>query len=145
MADKRRFGVIEVQRVNAETYHLMIDDVMWSEVEWSRSRQCWCVQDAAGQCLSHVESIVGQDRDVQTAIRLAKRMIVSGEMPTPEQARAAHERRRAEEDRQRWDSREEERANRKAKEVPEPIQNAEYLGDPFSMDPEPLGVPTKRR
>ena len=59
---------------------------MWSGVEWSASRQRWCIQDAAGHCLTHTESIVGQDRDVQTAIRLAKRMIVSGEMPTPEEA-----------------------------------------------------------
>jgi hypothetical protein len=43
-------------------------------------------QDAAGQCLTHVEHIIGQDRDVQTAIRLAKRMIVDGRMSTPEEA-----------------------------------------------------------
>jgi hypothetical protein len=85
--DRRRYGVIEVRRLNAETYHLVINGVMWSEVEWSASRRAWCVQDAAGQCLTHLESIVGQDRDVQTAIRLAKRMIVDGRMPTPEQAR----------------------------------------------------------
>jgi hypothetical protein len=88
MTDRRRYGVIEVRRINAETYHLTINGEMWSEVEWSRSRQRWCVQDAAGHCLTHVEHIVGQDRDVQTAIRLAKKMIVSGEMPTPEGARA---------------------------------------------------------
>jgi hypothetical protein len=86
MTDRRRYGVIEVRRLNAETYHLMIDGKMWSEVEWSASRQRWCIQDAAGQCLTHVEHIVGQDRDVQTAIRLAKRMIVDGRMPAPEQA-----------------------------------------------------------
>jgi hypothetical protein len=92
MTDKRRYGVIEVRRLNAETYHLTIDGEMWSEVEWSASRQRWCVQDAAGNCLTHVEHIVGQDLDVQTAIKLAKRMIVSGEMPTPEQARRQLER-----------------------------------------------------
>ena len=86
MTDQRRYGVIEVRRLNAETYHLTIDGEMWSEVEWSPSRQRWCIQDAAGQCLTHVEHIVGQDRDVQTAIRLAKRMIVDGRMPTPEDA-----------------------------------------------------------
>jgi hypothetical protein len=84
--DKRRYGVIEVRRCNAETYHLMIDGQMWSEVEWSHGRQAWCIQDAAGHCLAHVEHIVGQDRDVETAIRLAKRMIVDGSMPTPEEA-----------------------------------------------------------
>src|SRR5262245_48773219 len=78
MTDKRRYGVIEVRRINAETYHLTINAQMWSEVEWSRSRQRWCIQDAAGHCLAHVEHIVGQDRDVQAAIRLAKKMIVDG-------------------------------------------------------------------
>jgi len=87
MTDKRRYGLIETRRINAETYHLIINGKMWSEVEWSPSRQAWCIQDAAGQCLTHVEHIVGQDRDVQTAIRLAKRMIVDGRMPTPEDAR----------------------------------------------------------
>jgi hypothetical protein len=88
MTDRRRYGVIEVRRINAETYHLTINGEMWSEVEWSRSRQAWCVQDAAGHCLTHTEHIVGQDRDVQSAIRLAKRMIVDGRMPSPEDARA---------------------------------------------------------
>ena len=80
-ADRRRYGVIEVRRRNAETYHLTIDGQMWSEVEWSHDRQAWCVQGAAGRCLAHVEHIVGQDGDLQTAIRLAKRMIVDGRMP----------------------------------------------------------------
>src|SRR5262249_41591580 len=87
MTDRRRFRIIETRRINAETYHLTIDGELWSEVEWSASRQRWCIQDAAGHCLTHVESIVGQDRDVQTAIRLARRMILDGRMPTPEQAR----------------------------------------------------------
>ena len=85
-ADKRRYGVIEVRRINAETY--------WLEI----NRQMWCVQDAAGHCLTHVEHIIGQDRDPQTAIRLAKRMIVSGEMPSPEEA---HGQLRAEQERAR--------------------------------------------
>jgi hypothetical protein len=84
--DRRRYGVIEVRRVNAETYHLTIGGRLWSEVEWSRSRRAWCVQDAAGHCLTHVESIVGQDRDPQAAIALAKRMIIDGRMPSPEVA-----------------------------------------------------------
>jgi hypothetical protein len=88
MTDKRRFGVIEVERINAETYHLTIGGEMWSEVEWSPSRRRWCVQDSAGQCLTHVEHIVGMDHDPQAAIRLAKRMIVNGSMPSPEEALA---------------------------------------------------------
>jgi hypothetical protein len=76
--DKRRYGVIEVRQINARTYWLEINGVMWSEVEWSRERQRWCIQDGAGHCLTHVEHIVGQDKDPQTAIRLAKKMIVEG-------------------------------------------------------------------
>ena len=86
MIDRRRYGPIMVRRINAETYHLTIGGRLWSEVEWSRSRRAWCVQDAAGHCLTHVEHIVGQDRDPQAAIRLAKRMIVDGRMPAPEDA-----------------------------------------------------------
>ena len=70
----------------ASTYHLTINGVMWSEVEWSPSRQRWCIQDAAGHCLTHTEHIVGQNPDVETAIRLAKQMILDGRMPTPEEA-----------------------------------------------------------
>jgi len=87
MTDRRRYGVIEVRPYGSNCYHLTINGELWSEVEWSSSRRAWCVQDAAGQCLTHVEHIVGQDRDLQAAIRLAKRMIVSGTMPTPEEAR----------------------------------------------------------
>src|SRR5262245_66328082 len=106
MTDRRRYGVIEVRRINAETYHLTVNGEMWSEVEWSRSRQRWCIQDAAGHCLAHVEHIIGQDRDVQTAIRLAKRMILDGRMPSPEEARA--------------------QLNAE--------QEQKYLGEPFTMD-----------
>jgi hypothetical protein len=73
--DKRRYRVVTVRRINAETYWLEIDGVMWSEVEWSPSRRAWCIQDAAGACLAHVESIQGQTPDVQEAIRLAKRIL----------------------------------------------------------------------
>jgi len=86
MTDRRRYGVIEVHRVNSETFPLLIANRLWSEVEWSRSRRACCIQDAACHCLTHVEHIHATDRDPQGAIRLAKRMIVSGEMPSPEQA-----------------------------------------------------------
>jgi hypothetical protein len=97
-ADKRPYGVITTRRINAKTYHLTIGGVLWSEVEWSSKRAAWCIQDAAGQCLTHVESIVGQDRDPDAALRLARRMILDGRMPTPEEARA---RRQANQDRAR--------------------------------------------
>lgn len=95
MTDRRRYCPIEVVRVNAETYHLMIGSTMWSEVEWSPSRNRWCIQDAAGHCLTHTESIVGVDKDVKTAIRVAKRMIVDGSMPAPEEAHKARRLREA--------------------------------------------------
>jgi hypothetical protein len=88
MTDRRRFGVIEVSRINSDTYHLTIGGTLWSEVEWSATRQRWCIQDAGGECLAHEEHIVGMDRDPQAAIRRAKRMIISREMPAPEVALA---------------------------------------------------------
>jgi hypothetical protein len=96
--------------LNADTYHLTINGEMWSVVEWSASRRAWCVQDAAGQCLAHVEHIIGQDRDVQTAIRLAKRMIVDGRMPAPEEAH-----------RQLKEERERDRLGEPWESLPEPV------------------------
>jgi hypothetical protein len=138
MRDRRRFGVVTVRRINAETYWLEIDGVMWSEVEWSPSRQRWCIQDAAGHCLTHVEHIIGQDRDVQTAIRLAKRMIVDGRMPSPEEARAQLEA-EAELERERNPKR---KTKPKPKPKPKHEDEHEYLGEPFTMDvlPEPVLV-----
>jgi hypothetical protein len=85
--DPRRHHVIEVRfRGNPARYDLTINGVLWSEVEWSASRRRWCVQDAAGHCLAHVEHIHAEDVDAESAIRLAKRMIRDGRMPTPEEA-----------------------------------------------------------
>jgi hypothetical protein len=53
--DRRRYRVIVTQRVNADAFHLTIDGQLWSEIEWSPSRRAWCIQDAAGHCLLHVE------------------------------------------------------------------------------------------
>ena len=87
MSDKRRFGVIECRRVSAGCYHLMVGSELWAEVEWSPARRCFCIQDAAGQCLAHPEHVVATDRDPRNAIRIAKRMIIDGSMPSPEEAR----------------------------------------------------------
>jgi hypothetical protein len=85
--DPRRYRVIEVRfQGGPPTYRLTIDGQLWSEVEWSASRRAWCIQDAAGHCLTHVEHIHAQDVDAEAAIRLAKRMIRDGRMPTPEDA-----------------------------------------------------------
>jgi hypothetical protein len=117
--DRRRYGVIEVERRGKYCYALTINGKLWSEVEWSRDRQYWCVQDAAGHCLTHVEHIVGQNKDPQAAIRLAKRMIVDGRMPTPEHAAQQLEQ---EQDRQ---------------------PKRKRLGEPFVIDPLPEREPSK--
>lgn len=83
--DRRRYGVVEV-RGGGSVYRLTIAGQLWSEVEWSPRRRAWCIQDAAGHCLTHVEHIHAQDVDAQVAIRLAKRMIRDGRMPAPEDA-----------------------------------------------------------
>jgi hypothetical protein len=135
MIDRRRYGVVEVHRVNAETYHLTIGGRLWSEVEWSRSRRAWCIQDAAGHCLTHVEHIHATDRDPQEAIRLAKRMIVDGRMPSPEQAlhqlRQSNEQRNARARAATQAKKQTKTPAKKPKKKPEP------LGEPFVMDPLP--------
>lgn len=95
--DPRRHRVIEVRfRGSPSTYRLTIDGQLWSEVEWSASRRAWCIQDAAGHCLAHIEHIHAQDVDSEAAVRLAKRMIRDGRMPAgrsgPTTARAVRPR-----------------------------------------------------
>jgi hypothetical protein len=87
--DRRRYGVIETrfQKVaGMSMYNLTINGELWSCVEWSPSRRAWCIQDASGRCLAHYDAIHGQDVDAQTALALARRMILDGRMPTPEDA-----------------------------------------------------------
>src|SRR5215831_9980355 len=74
--DRRRYGVIETrfrQHGQVAIYTLSIAGQIWAQVEWSRSRNAWCVQDASGRCLAHCDAIYGQD--------------VDGRMPSPEEAR----------------------------------------------------------
>jgi hypothetical protein len=84
--DPRRWGIIEVRQVNAKTFHLTINRQLWAEVEWSGSRQTWCIQDSEGRCLLHCDHIVGTNIDQRAAVALAKAMIRDGRMPTPEEA-----------------------------------------------------------
>jgi hypothetical protein len=79
-------------------YVLSIGGQTWAQIEWSASRRAWCIQDASGRCLAHCDAIHGQNVDAQTAITLAKRMIVDGRMPTPEEAEAQLRERLAAED-----------------------------------------------
>jgi len=74
---------------------LYINGEMWAEVQWSGQRKAWCIQDACGYCLTHIEHLHLQvpntgdgDRDSTNAIEKAKEMIRDGRMPAPEQARA---------------------------------------------------------
>jgi hypothetical protein len=59
---------------------------MWAAVEWSPTRKRWCIEDAAGRCLAHVEHQHGEHQDKDAAIALAKDMIRDGRMPSPEDA-----------------------------------------------------------
>jgi hypothetical protein len=96
------------------TYNLTINGKLWACVEWSPSRQAWCVQDASGRCLAHCDAIHGEHIDGPTALQIAKAMIRDGRMPTPEEA---HEqlRKRLKTDRL-------ERPLEPSQEMPEPIQ-----------------------
>jgi hypothetical protein len=126
--DRRRYGVVVVQfrsRGGVAMYDLTINGELWACVEWSPSRRAWCIQDAAGECLTHVESIHGQNVDAQTAVALAKRMIVDGTMPTPEDAA-----------RQLAERLEQSRAAQC-----DPAELPGELGEPWTMLPEPVLVP----
>jgi hypothetical protein len=90
------------------------------------------VQDAAGHCLLHVEHILNQDPDPQAAIRLAKRMIVDGRMPSPEQA--LHQLRQRNE--QRNVQRTKTRANKQTKQTKTPAKTGTNKQE---QEPEPLG------
>jgi LmbE family N-acetylglucosaminyl deacetylase len=98
-SDARRFRAIEVRKAGSHCYHICIDDQLWSEVEWSPSRERWCVQDAEGRCLAHVD-VFSQTIDTRLgkddAITLAKEMIRDGRMPTPEEACASYQARELE-------------------------------------------------
>jgi len=93
--DRRRHGVIEVRFRSGPPaiYRLTVAGQLWASVEWSPRRRRWCIEDGVGRCLMHVEHIHGEDPDAETAIRLAKKMIRDGRMPTPEEAIEALRRR----------------------------------------------------
>ena len=105
--DPRRRGEIEIagNRYDQKRF-LKIDGVMWAEVQWAHHRQMWCIQDACGYCMTHVEHIHCEvpndgiqkpirDRDLNptAAIDKAKSMIRDGSMPSPEDARKEFKRR----------------------------------------------------
>jgi hypothetical protein len=86
--DLRRLGAIVVSQEARGVYRLKINGVLWTSVEWSPKRGMWCIEDARGMCLMHVEGILGEDADADNAIRRAKQMIRDGSMRTPEEVEA---------------------------------------------------------
>jgi hypothetical protein len=134
MTDRRRYRVIETrfqQRGGIACHWLTIDGEVWACIEWSPSRRRWCIQDASGRCLAHCDAIHGQDVDAETAVRLAKRMIVDGRMPTPEEAELQLQE-RLEEDRRKSAPKKRKRKKKAKVEhelgVPMPI-----LGEPMAI------------
>jgi hypothetical protein len=126
--DPRRFGVIETrfqQHGKVACYWLTINGEVWACVEWSPSRRSWCIQDSSGRCLAHCDAIHGQDIDASTAVKLAKRMIVDGRMPTPEEAECQLLE-RLERDRPK-------KRSKKAKAVEQPGEPMEILGEPMPI------------
>jgi hypothetical protein len=87
--DPRRQRPIEV-RSDRIAEQLVIDGQLWAAVEWSKKRRVFCIEDAAGRCLTHHASIQGQHTDKHEAVALAKAMIRDGRMPTPEDAENAY-------------------------------------------------------
>jgi hypothetical protein len=138
MTDKRRFGVIEVRFRSVggiAFYDLTIAGELWACVEWSPSRRGWCIQDASGRCLAHLDAIHGQDPDAQAAIRIAKRMILDGRLPDPATAHAMLLERERQEHEQHGD----------ANEVPADQQGepADQLGEPWDLLPDPVLIRRK--
>jgi hypothetical protein len=59
-----------------------MDGVLWAAVEWSETRQAWCIEDVEGHCLRHRDHIHGKVADKDAAVMLATAMIRDGRMPT---------------------------------------------------------------
>lgn len=87
--DPRRQRPITVERTGIAE-QLVIDGQLWAAVEWSETRLAFCIEDAAGRCLTHHASIHGQHTNKLEAVALAKAMILDGRMPTPEDAENAY-------------------------------------------------------
>jgi hypothetical protein len=84
--DPRRNRPLEVHWVGT-IGRISIDGEAWATVEWSPRHECWCIEDAGGHCLRHIDHIRGQAEHKETAVDLAAAMIRDGRMPSPEEAR----------------------------------------------------------
>jgi hypothetical protein len=96
-SDERRAQQVRIEwsKDGAAIGRLYVGSEFWGAIEWSEQRQAWCVEDAEGACLSHVRSIRGQASSKAKAVTLAREMIRDGRLPTPQQAKAEHDARRA--------------------------------------------------
>jgi hypothetical protein len=135
MTDRRRYGVIETRfqrQGELAFYWLTIRGEVWACVEWSADRRRWCIQDASGRCLAHCDAVHGQDVDAATAVRLARRMILDGRMPTPEEAQEQLEA-RLEQDRVQEMVKSKRRTKRKSKKKAELGVPMEILAERMSI------------
>jgi len=89
LTDPRRQRPISRAQGFGGIIQLLVDNVLWAEVEYSSKRQAWCIEDAEGRCLSHKAHIQGDAESMESAIAVAEAMIRDGHMPTPEEAKAA--------------------------------------------------------
>jgi len=86
--DVRRQGQVVVAfRGDAKVGTLVVADQIWGAVEWSEKHGVWCIEDAEGGCLSHVEAIHGEAASREEAVALAEQMVRDGTLPTPEEAK----------------------------------------------------------
>lgn len=67
---------------------LTINGELWASVEWSSKYKRWCIEDAEGRCLTHLDNIHAAEPTKDAAVALAKAMIVDGRMPDPETAKS---------------------------------------------------------
>jgi hypothetical protein len=84
---RRQSRVVVAFRGEAKVGTVVVANQIWGAVEWSEKHGVWCIEDAEGQCLAHVESIHGEAASKEEAIALAERMVRDGTLPTPEEAK----------------------------------------------------------
>ena len=66
---------------------LTVDGELWASVEWSQKYKRWCIEDAEGHCLTHLDNIHAAQPDKDAAVALAEAMIRDGRMPDPATAK----------------------------------------------------------
>lgn len=86
--DPRRERPISIKWVKRGLIgQLRVGGEFWGAIEWSETRDAWCVEDVEGRCLTHANHICGQAAARDAAIELAEAMIRDGRLPSPEEAR----------------------------------------------------------